>query len=415
MKTKKVAIVFFGVVMAFIIAVLGLFVLRAFLKHERRQTADIEQLQIDSWSRISIQDNKSKKEYIRLQQATEEKINCFFQSERLNAYQKLACGVDINLLIVGDSIGALPWTMDFSDWIQDNYEVDCYLKNISLGGNDSYAGVISEKMLDDDKKYDLILVCYGQNDDEDFFALDYEALIREAISDNPGCSIISVLESPQRQYTSKMKEIIKIAEYYGIAVADTIKAFEESGYSYEKLTDDGVHPNEQGQIIYLDTVTEIVIGKTEAEYQRKISILEETVKNLTVPDIGSYYYEQNSPQAAISQETEEFERILFFPEKEFKRLSDTDWEIKLDNISGKLGICWCRSQGDNGFDILYNGEEIHSYRDYFKINYTLYYIERILDNSQQYNGTFTIKFVTKENADNFKGIVFTDCSSREQQ
>ena len=88
----------------------------------------------------------------------------------MNAYQKLACGVDINLLVVGDSIGALPWTVDLAEWIEDNYQINCRMKNISLGGNDSYAGVVSEILLEDDTNYDLIIVCYGQNGGELYFA-----------------------------------------------------------------------------------------------------------------------------------------------------------------------------------------------------------------------------------------------------
>ena len=405
---KKITAIFLGIVLVLIVGVLGLFAVKMFLKHERRQTADIEQLQIESWSQKSAQENNNIKEFIRLHQTTEDKINYLFQRERLNAYQKLACGIDINLLIVGDSIGALPWTMDLSDWIQDNYRVNCYLKNISLGGNDSYAGIISERMLDDDRKYDLILVCYGQNDDEEFFAHDYEGLIRSIIFDYPECNVISVLESPQRLYTSKMNDIMRIAEYYKISIADTIKAFEESGYAYEKLTDDGIHPNDQGQKIYLETVAEMIAGQVETEYRRKISVFEEAFRKRTIPDLESYYYKQNYIRDAISPETEEFERILVFSENDFKRVSDVSWEIELDSISGKLGICWCESQGENGFVVLYNGESVYSYQDSFRIDYTLYFIERLINSSHYYDGTLVLTFITKENADNFKGLVFTD-------
>ena len=408
MKAKKFVTVILAAALLGVVA-FAILAGRAFLRHERRQTADIEQLQIESWNRNT--ENKSEiKEYRKLQQQTEDKIDLFFQKLRLNAYQKLACGVDINLLIVGDSIGALPWTVDLSEWIKENYQVNCRMKNISLGGNDSYAGIVSEILLEDGTDYDLIVVCYGQNDSEEFFAIDYEALIRKTIADNPGCCIISVLESSQRQYTAKMRDIFRMAEYYRIEIADTIKAFEDSGYAYERLTDDGVHPNELGQTIYLDTVSEIIACRVEEEYIRKISIIEDGIENLRLPEYESYSYELKPVQNIMSKSAEELERYRFFPVSEFKRKSESTWEIELQNVSGKIGICWCRIHGENYLELLYNGMSLFSHKDYFKNEYTLFYIERIINDRNCYSGTIELKFGSKDSADRFEGLIFTDYS-----
>ena len=408
MKAKKFVTV---ILSAVLLAVVAFTVLagRVFLRHERRQTADIEQLQIESWNRNS--EYKSEiKEYRKLQQQTEDKIDQLFQDLRLNAYQKLACGVDINLLVVGDSIGALPWTADLTEWIKENYQVNCRMKNISLGGNDSYAGVISEILLDDDTDYDLIVVCYGQNGSEEFFALDYEALIRKAFADNPECCIISVLESSQRQYTAKMRDIMSVADYYRIETADTIKAFEDSGYAYERLTDDGIHPNELGQEIYLNTVSEIITYRVEKEYLRKISILEDGIENQRTPDYESYSYDLKPVQNAIIEKVDEFDSYCYLPVSEFIRKSDNAWEIELQNVYGKIGICWCRIQGDNNLELLYNGTSLYSHNDYFKNEYTLYYIERIINEKNCYSGTIELVFGSRECADHFEGLILTDYS-----
>ena len=44
-----------------------------------------------------------------------------------------------------------------------------------------------------------------------------------------------------------MTTIQSICEHYGIPVADTIDAFNNSGKAYDDLSSDGVHPNDAGQ------------------------------------------------------------------------------------------------------------------------------------------------------------------------
>lgn len=85
------------------------------------------------------------------------------------------------------------------------------------------------------------------------FSTNYESIIRAIRSRYPDCSIISILESSQREYTDKMTTIQSICEHYGIPVADTIAAFNNSGKNYEELSGDGVHPNDAGQGIYFET------------------------------------------------------------------------------------------------------------------------------------------------------------------
>ena len=60
-------------------------------------------------------------------------------------YQKLADGFDVNILIVGDSIGegagatrpGCQWTKLLSEEIQKTYHVRTELNNISMGGHTS--------------------------------------------------------------------------------------------------------------------------------------------------------------------------------------------------------------------------------------------------------------------------------------
>ena len=180
-----------------------------FLRHEKRQNADIEQLQNVAGA-LSVPREEVVPEIRRLEQDFLTELDGVFSAGQLNAYQKLASGRDITLLIVGDSIGALPWTSDVAAWIEENYQVSCTIKNISLGGNMAYSGYVTEKLLDDGITYDLVIVCYGQNDLPEGFSADYEALIREVLSKNNLPCVISVIESSQREYTEKMQLTLKV-------------------------------------------------------------------------------------------------------------------------------------------------------------------------------------------------------------
>lgn len=180
-------------------------------------------------------------------------------------YQKLADGLDVNVLIVGDSIsrglGAsrrdLRWANMLTESLQDTYGVDVALTNESLSGNTSYAGYVSTMALDDGTDYDLVIVCYGQNDDEYNFGLYYESILRAVKLRYPKASVLCILESCQRYYTWKIQVIQSLALHYGVPVVDVIAPFQPN---YDKLTNDGVHPNDKGQEVYLETVKGVIDG-----------------------------------------------------------------------------------------------------------------------------------------------------------
>ena len=95
------------------------------LHHEKRQNDDIEALQNLSGAWMTKKPD-SQPEIAALREDLLKELDSVIASGGgLNAYQKLACGEDIRLLIVGDSIGAMPWTNDVAAWIEDNYLVGC--------------------------------------------------------------------------------------------------------------------------------------------------------------------------------------------------------------------------------------------------------------------------------------------------
>lgn len=379
------------------------------LHHEKRQNSDIEALQ-DLSGAWMTKEAELQPEVLSLREDFLSELDSAFASVgNLNAWQKLACGEDIRLLIVGDSIGAMEWTNDVAKWIEENYLVSCTAKNISLGSNTSYSGFVSEKLLEDDVAYDLVIVCYGQNDVPQGFAADYEALIREVLVKNELPSVIAVLESSQREYSEKMQDIIKIARHYGLLLADTIKAFENSGYSYEALSADGVHPNGIGQEIYADTVEEVIRTSTAEEFSRKTGIIRDALQKGKAFDSHSFRYDRKLPDPLDAEGILPYESFRYYPSSDFTRVSDTEWVIHFDRPQkGILGINRSRCPGENLFEIYCNDELYYSEEDYMSIGFNLMKISRVSESPESFRGDLRIRFLQKEHADSFFGILFTD-------
>lgn len=187
---------------------------------------------------------------------------------KMSFSEKVYRGYSANILINGDSIGGGTedgeWGTLLEGKLEDNLESSINVQNISKPGNSSFAGIVSWEMLDkaQQKFSDLVILCYGQNDtDGASFAVNYEALIRNTIEANPNAEIVAILESSQRDYTDKVNTIIDLCNYYHIPYVDMIEAFNNSGYTYQQLSDDGIHPNELGKEVYANAIYSTINDK----------------------------------------------------------------------------------------------------------------------------------------------------------
>lgn len=305
-------------------------------------------------------------------------------------YQKLVDGFDVNVLIVGDSIGEGSGTQtDGQQWFK---QLQTYLRtvnkskvsvtNVSMGGNASYAGYVRTMALNDDVDYDLAIICYGQNDGLDGFSTNYESIIRAIRSKYPDCSIISILESSQRTYTEKMTTIQSICEHYSIPVADTIAAFNDSGKAYDDLTGDGVHPNDAGQEIYFETVKAVINDNVTA-----------STGKMTDTDV-------------INADVHKFDNFVWYDaSSDFERVDDTTFTISV-SATGALGIDYTFESGDNKADIYVDGELFESPTVTFDYDFSQRHILVVSDDCTV-KSEIKVVFNTKEQADGFKGMCFS--------
>lgn len=302
-------------------------------------------------------------------------------------YQKLADGFDVNVLVVGDSIaeggqGEKGWCTLLQNNLKKTYNNRVSFTNVSMGGNASYAGYVRTMALNDDVDYDLAIICYGQNDSIDGFSTNYESIIQAIRTKYPNCSIISILESSQREYTEKMTTIQSICEHYSIPVADTIASFNTSGKAYDDLTGDGVHPNEAGQEIYFETVKSVIDDNVAA-----------STGKMTDVDV-------------INADVHKFDNFVWYDaSSDFERVDDTTFTIST-SASGILGIDYTFESGDNKADIYVDGELFESPTVTFDYDFSQRHILVVSDDCTV-NDEIKVVFTSKDQADGFKGMCFS--------
>lgn len=247
---------------------------------------------------------KNKKEVIQMNELNKKEREEKQRISNLNVYEKLKENRDVNILVVGDGIGAQVglesnesgWIFKLQNYLRNNYHCKVNVNNISIGLAISYQGY-NDVMKENLSNYDLVILCYGQNDrrilDVKQFNIIYEALIRQIRVKNPNCDIIPIIESPLREYNDYANSIISISNYYGFNYADTIKGFNTSGIDYLQLTTDGVFPNVKGYDIYFNTIKDIIDKNVSDGKNMKDKTITPYNSNCTVLDTYKFIDKKN--------------------------------------------------------------------------------------------------------------------------
>ena len=228
-------------------------------------------------------------------------------------------------------------------------------------------------MLPDDENYDLAIICYGQNDAEEDFGEYYESIIQELLTKYDGIELISILESSQMEYTSKMETIKWICGAYSIPVADTIRAYNESGIPYVELAADGVHPNNKGHEIYEEVIFGVIHDKL--------------VKNrLTEWNLDS-------------------ESATYYGLDKFERVDDLTWKASVSPANGRIGIYRNVVPGDTKIKVIIDdGREI-DLEENWPLDIMNPDFDEISQESFEIAGSVKVQFDSKESADNFLGML----------
>lgn len=247
-----------------------------------------------------------------------------------------------------------------------------------MGGNVSYAGYVRTMVLNDDIDYDLAVICYGQNDDDEQFSMYYESIIRALHSKYEKCSIISILESAQKGYTTKMKEIQNIADYYEIPVADTIEPFKDD---YDNLTYDDVHPNDEGHKLYAECIEKII--------DKQVTV------NTGFPDYD---------RVPINDSVTAFTNCDYIGVDQFEK-DDLTYIIHIEK-SGIFGIDYSYVSGENKAQIYIDGELFSAPTVTFYYDFSQRHILIVSDDCTV-DKEIKIIFGNEEQAAGFYGVCFS--------
>lgn len=293
-------------------------------------------------------------------------------------YQKLRCGEPVRILINGDSIsefsGPGEWPTLLCEALCARYGSSVNFDNVSMGGNASYAGW-ARALYQKDVRYDLMINGYGQNDAEDGFSEAYESIIRAAAKTWPDCCQLSILESAQKGYSKKIKDIQALAAHYGIPTADTIAPFLPV---YDTLTDDGCHPNAKGKRIYA-------------------SVIADLISSLAVAETGLPSYEKEPLNPGVKA----LESMTFIPARLCAR--DGNAFTAAVEAGGRLGIDYYFRTGENSLGVTLGGREI-ARRDFtWTYNFSQRHILSL--GADAAPGEIRVEFGDKQQADGFFGLI----------
>lgn len=199
-----------------------------------------------------------------------EKLTAAFnkdQTNNLDFYQKLKNNKAINMLVIGDSISESDgvdfnhsWSTKLYKWLESQYNVKVKVKALTHPGGGVLNG-LSEYSHNIASGYDLIIICYGQNDktmSAEARPILYEALIRRALKNNPEAEVIPVIESSFQNYEIIPNELKSLSNYYNLAYVDVRINFKESGIDYHKLAPDGIHGSEDGYNLYFKAISNLI-------------------------------------------------------------------------------------------------------------------------------------------------------------
>lgn len=259
-----------------------------------------------------------------------------------SVYEKLDKGEDVNILILGDSIGISShasdtehsWVYQMEQSLEERYGSGIYINNMSMNGNISYSEYVRAKALKDGVNYDLAILCVGENDSVYEFSPYYEALIRAVAEKYKNCQIISVLQSSQTYESEKIQKTIALCEHYDIPMADTIAAFAQSGIPYEQLSSDGIHPNDTGYEIYTNTVVGLIDSLVNSD------TVHACAKNME----------------PLDTDAADFSGFSYYSVKDFSYDGKNTYDIDVSNVSGTLGLDFGIIRTDCVTEVYVDGE-----------------------------------------------------------
>lgn len=195
----------------------------------------------------------------------EEKKEVVKEIQTLDFYGKLKEKQSVRILILGDGLAMSQgrtsdngvWDKGVANLIQNTYGSKVELKSLVQSGASTGVGIDIVKA-NDIKDYDLVIACFGHNDNSTLVNTtemknNYNNIIAEVKNKSPKAAIIVILPNTLAVGNTYRDNIKKLATENNLIVADMKKAFTESGVKESTLMN-GTLPNDKGYQMYTQTI-----------------------------------------------------------------------------------------------------------------------------------------------------------------
>ncbi len=246
LRRKKTLLAIVGCLISIILAFVLVVLLRDAKENERLEQDRLSQLNEEL--RGTFESDSSAKEE---SDAIKEKL------KKYNVYQKIKEGLQVNALFLGNgaatavSSGKRQWVFDAVGEWEDNYGIDVQGGNYARVHTTAFYGYTMMNEYPRGLKYDIVVVCYGAEDNPEDFAFYYDGLLRSIKNQNAKCEIYCIIEANAEGYNKNAETVRLLCDYYGGVCIDMIKYFEDNNVNYGTALD-GHNPTAEGSDIYLE-------------------------------------------------------------------------------------------------------------------------------------------------------------------
>lgn len=199
----------------------------------------------------------------------EQKVEDNKNTQTLDFYGKLKEKQLVRVLILGDGLAmsqgktsdSAAWDQGVASLIQNTYGSKVELKSLAQGGAATATGLDITKG-NDIKDYDLVITCFGQNDNNASVNIsqvktNYNNIITEVKNKSPKANIIVILPNTLPLENTYRSTIQKVATDNNLVIADMKKAFTDSGAKEASLMN-GSLPSDKGYQIYTQTIGNVI-------------------------------------------------------------------------------------------------------------------------------------------------------------
>jgi hypothetical protein len=307
-------------------------------------------------------------------------------------YQKLKAGQDVNILVLGDTVGTgegssaqeNSWVSLLQATLEENYDSSVSVTNLSAADATTYTGYGTLMQQEGDgTEYDLAILCYALGDtSDDRFSLGYEAVIRAVRNSYTQCGIIEVIENRLESDSQRAESMTALSEHYGTLLVDTRSSFEENG-SY---ADDDGYPNDQGQQVYSQAVCAQIDQAVEAD--------------------RGYSDREIEP---VNQAVSLFSEYQYYPVSEFEKLDEIRYQLELGSVSGALGIDYTALAGTSAVDVYIDNAWVATLNNSVEEGEEQHNI-LLVNPACHVDSTIMLVFSNARQAEGFNGIMFSQAS-----